>query len=141
MISQIFRIFAKYSERYCDRSVARAIRYQWACLWDIFQTCFSILGKVLSSEFFYFPPLSITVVNLTSREMSQRRKSKKEKKEKKECPALPMYAQARSRFLLIIKRYMDLHNLNYVATAPPFFHIIFFSFSHQRCGKKNNMKK
>ena len=80
VISQIFRIFAKYSERYCNRSVARAIRYEWACLWNIFRTCFSILGKVLSSEFFYFPPLSITVVNLTRREMSQRRKRKKRRK-------------------------------------------------------------
>lgn len=86
VISQIFRIFAKYSERYCSRSVARAIRYEQACLWDIFRTCFSILRKVLSSEFFYFPPLSITVVNLTSREMSRRRKRKMRRKRGKSDP-------------------------------------------------------
>lgn len=32
-ISQKFRIFAKYSERYCSRSVARAIGMRAGMLW------------------------------------------------------------------------------------------------------------
>ena len=49
---------------------------------EYFPNVFLNSEEVLSSEFFYFPPLSITVVNLTSTRNVPEKNEKKEKKEK-----------------------------------------------------------
>ena len=55
VISQIFRIFAKYSERYCNRSVARAIGRRVGMFMEYFPNVFFNSGESTFLRIFLFP--------------------------------------------------------------------------------------
>ena len=81
MISQIFRIFAKYSERYFSRSTVRAIRIRAGMFMEYFPSVFFDSGESTFLRIFLFP----TVKYYGGKSYTERNvPEKNEKKEKKE---------------------------------------------------------